>query len=121
MLSYFMNQRQIRGKEIVEKQNQIRRLNETHYEIKSQSRGIIHDVVGTEFGWSCSCEDHQFRKICCKHIHAVEISLAIRKQVKQKVVLDSVNIDSCISCKSENIIKRGIRKNKTHSIQRYSI
>ena len=56
MLPYCMNTRQIRGKSIVEKNDQIRRLNESHYEIKSQSRKITHDVIGTEFGWSCSCE-----------------------------------------------------------------
>ncbi len=113
-----MNQRELRGKEITEKQDQIRRLDETHYEVNSQTRNIIHDVVGTEFGWSCSCEDHNFRKICCKHIHAVEISLAIRKEVKPKVVLASINIDCCIFCKSNQLRKDGIRKNKTHSIQR---
>ena len=32
-----MNTRQTRGKSIVEKNDQIRRLNETHYEVKSQS------------------------------------------------------------------------------------
>ena len=67
MLLFYMNQRQIRGKQIFEEQDQIRQLNETHYEIKSQTRDITHDVVGTEFDWNCSCEDHQFRKTCCKH------------------------------------------------------
>ena len=113
-----MNQRQLKGKEIVEKQNQINRIDESHYEVNSQSRNITHDIVGTEFGWNCSCEDHNFRRTCCKHIHAVEISLTIRKEVKPKVVLDSVSIDCCIYCKSNQIRKDGIRKNKTHSIQR---
>ena len=81
---------------------------------------IIHDVVGTEFGWSCSCEDHKFRKTCCKHIHAVEISLKLRQKVKQKVVISHVKNSCCIYCNSENVVKRGIRNNKTHSIQRYS-
>jgi len=119
MLPYCMNQREIRGKEISEKNNQIRRLNESHYEVKSQSRNQIHDVIGTEFGWSCSCEDHNFRKICCKHIHAVEISLKLRKAVKKTVVLDVVNISCCQYCTSENIKKAGVRKNKTHNIQLY--
>ena len=113
-----MNQRELRGKSIVEKNDQITRLNETHYEVRSQSRNQTHDVIGTEFGWFCSCEDYYFRKTCCKHIHAVEISLRIRKEVKSKVVLDSVPTDYCIYCKSDRIRKDGIRKNKTHSIQR---
>ena len=113
-----MNTRQARGQTIVEKQGQIKRINETQYEVKSQNSGSLYDVVGTEFGWSCSCPDHQFCKVCCKHIHAVEISLKIRERVKQNVVLDSVNVDFCIYCKSSNLKKDGIRKNKTHSIQR---
>ena len=113
-----MNTRQARGQTIVEKQGQIKRINETQYEVKSQNSGSLYDVVGTEFGWSCSCPDHQFCKVCCKHIHAVEISLKIRERVKQNVVLDSVNVDFCIYCKSGNLKKDGIRKNKTHSIQR---
>ncbi len=112
-----MNEREIRGKQIAEKQDQIRRLNETHYEVNSQSRRITHDVVGTELGWSCSCEDHNFRKICCKHIHAVEISLNLHQKVKDDVVISEVVIDCCKYCKSQNIVKRGIRKNKSGNIQ----
>ena len=109
-----MNQRQIKGKEIIQKENQIKRLNESHYEVKIQ---IKHDVLGMELGWSCSCPDHQFRKVCCKHIHAVEVSLKLRKTVKENVIIEEVEIDWCQYCKSDKIIKRGIRRNKTHSIQ----
>jgi len=114
-----MNLREVKGKEIVEKQDQINRLNESHYEVKSQSRNQTHDVIGTEFGWSCSCEDHNFRKICCKHIHAVEISLKIRKAVKKSVILDRVVVSSCQFCSSDNLKKAGIRHNKNHDIQIY--
>ena len=113
-----MNTRQTRGQTIAERQGQIKRINETQYEVKSQNSGSLYDVVGIEFSWVCSCPDHQFRRVCCKHIHAVEISLKIRERVKQNVVLDSVNVDYCIYCKSNNLRKDGIRKNKTHSIQR---
>lgn len=113
-----MNPRKDRGQQIAEKDNQIRRLNESHYEVKSQSRGIVHDVVGTEFGGSCSCEDHKFRRGCCKHIHAVEISLSIRKEVK-KHVIEQVNVNCCQFCNSENISKWGIRHNKNCDLQVY--
>ena len=112
-----MTDRREKGQQITNKENQIRRLNETHYEVKSQSRNQTHDVVGTEFGWSCSCEDHYFKKICCKHIHAVEISLKLRKVVKESVIIDEVSVSCCQYCKSEKLKKAGIRKNKTHNIQ----
>ncbi len=115
-----MNARQQRGKQIVKRQDQIIRIDENHYRVNSQSRGNIqHDVVSTEFGWSCSCEDRLFRKTCCKHIHAVEISLSIRKEVEKIITVGQIQTDCCIHCKSSKIRKRGIRKNKTHSIQLY--
>ena len=72
-----------------------------------------------ESGWSCSCEDHYFKKICCKHIHAVEISIKIREQARPKVTIEQIQSKCCIYCESEDIKKKGIRKNKTQSIQKY--
>ncbi len=111
-----MNQREIKGKQIAEKPDQITRINETHYRVNSQSRNKQHDVISTEFGWSCSCEDHRFRNTCCKHIHTVEISNRIRKEVRQNVVISPIDNKYCIYCQSTNTLKRGIRKNKTHSV-----
>lgn len=58
-----MNPRESRGKQITEKSDQITRIDGTHYLVKSQSRKINHDVISTEFGWSCSCEDTYFRSL----------------------------------------------------------
>jgi len=113
-----MNQREIRGQKIAQKNNQIKRIDESHYQVNSQSRKITHDIIGTEFGWTCSCEDYAFRKTECKHIHAVEISLSIRKEVKEQVI-ESKNFNVCKFCESENYIKWNIRHNKNHDIQVY--
>ena len=114
-----MSQRESKGKEIAEKNNQIKRIDENHYQVNSQSRKIQHDVISTEFGWSCSCEDNFFRKTCCKHIHAVEISLYLRKEVENQVVLNPIENNCCKFCESEKIIKKGLRKNKNQNIQIY--
>ncbi len=114
-----MNQRETRGKSIFVKQGQITRINSTHYKVNSQSRNIQHDIISLESGWSCSCEDHYFKKICCKHIHAVEISLSIRQQVEKKITIDEIKNNSCPTCGSNNIRKDGIRHNKNYDIQRF--
>ena len=114
-----MDKRYCRGQQITEKNNQITRIDETHYKVKSQSRNIQHDVISLESGWSCSCEDHYFNKICCKHIHAVEISINIHKKVKDDVVISEVTFDSCKYCNSTYIVKMGIRHNKQHDIQMF--
>ena len=112
-----MTPREVKGKQIAQKQNQIIRIDETHYKVDSQSRDKQHDVISLESGWSCSCEDRFFRKTCCKHIHAVEISLNVHQKVKDDVVISEVVINCCKYCKSQNIVKRGIRKNKSGNIQ----
>ena len=108
-----------RGSKIAKKEGQITRLDKNTYKVNSQSSNSIYDVISTESGWICSCPDHRFRKVCCKHIHAVEISLSIRKEVEKKITMGQIQTDYCIHCKSSKIKKRGIRKNKTHSIQLY--
>jgi len=114
-----MNRREIRGRQIAEKQGQITRMDDTHYRVISQSRKIQHDVISTESGWSCSCEDHQYRKTCCKHIHAVEVSIRMHQRVRDDVVISEVRVDSCARCGSHKIKKDGVRRNKSGSIQRF--
>lgn len=114
------NPRKERGIEIANK-NQLRRIDEHTYKVKSQSSDKEYSVISSESGWNCSCPDHTFRKICCKHIHAVEFSLTIRKTVeKQTVTIEQINISSCPQCKSDKIVKHGLRHNKYGNLQRFS-
>ena len=114
-----MNQRQIKGKIIAQKNNQIIRIDKSHYKVNSQSRDKQHDIISLEYGWSCSCEDHYFNKICCKHIHAVEFSLKLREQVKKQITIKEVDVNCCQYCKSEKFVKCGLRHNKNYDIQIY--
>ena len=111
------------GRKIAENPNvQILRLNDHHYTVKSQTTNRKYDVLATESGFICNCSDHIFRKICCKHIHGVEFSIKFRAEVRErnKVVINQIDCSSCPKCKSENIVKHGIRKNKSGNLQRYS-
>jgi transposase-like protein len=114
-----MNNRKESGKEIAEKADQIRRIDESHYQVKSQSSDKWYDVISTEFGFQCSCPDHTYRKVCCKHSHAVEISIQLRKVVASQIVIREITIEACLYCKSESIKKDGLRHNKNYDIQRY--
>lgn len=115
------NPREEKGKEIAEKKDQIRRIDEFTYSVRSQTRHINYTVVHTETGWNCTCPDHTFRKVCCKHIHSVEFSIKLREQVRKQneVTIEEVTFSECPNCKSENFIKKGIRKNQSGNIQRY--
>lgn len=113
-----MDERKESGKQIAERPDQIKRINDNWYQVRAQSLDYEswYDVISTESGLVCDCPDHQWRKVKCKHIHAVEFSLQIRKQV-QPVIINQVETNHCKFCNSTNIIKKGLRKNKTYSLQ----
>jgi transposase-like protein len=117
-----VNPRQEKGKAIEEQGNQIRRIDEFTYSVRSQTRHVNYTVVKTNSSFVCNCPDHKFRKVCCKHIHSVEISIQLREQVREnnKTTISPINISSCQFCKSDNIKKSGIRKNKSGDIQRFA-
>ena len=114
-----MNPREERGKMIASKQNQIVRLDDLRYTVRSQSSNKVYEVVSTERGWNCACPDHTYRNVCCKHIHAVEISRKMREAVKEGVVIRKVDLDKCKFCDSENITKKGIKKLKCRTMQQF--
>jgi len=114
-----MNQREQKGKEIADGEEQIKRIDEHSYKVKSQSGNGEYDVISTENGWICSCADHTYRKVCCKHIHAVEFSLELRKKVESSITIQPINNLVCQFCTSNKIVKNALRHNKYGNIQRY--
>lgn len=63
---------------------------------------------------------HKFRGVKCKHIYCVEFSLQIRQTVKEQIVIKPVNVQACPVCLiSNNVVRHGIRKNKSGHIQKF--
>ena len=114
-----MNPREMRGQAICTKQGQIERKSDTHYFVKSQSSDGIYDVISLESGWMCSCPDHYYRRVCCKHIHAVEISLGMREVVQAEIIIPQIDLGKCKFCDSSNIHKKGIKKAKKGNLQQF--
>jgi transposase-like protein len=112
------NPRESRGLEIAKaKESQITRFDQATYKVLSQSGNGEYAVCLSEDEWRCECPDHRFRGVKCKHIWAVEFSLKIREQVRKNIVIEEVAISNCIFCHSSNIVKDGVRKNKSGAIQ----
>ncbi len=109
--------RQERGRMIVEKSDQIQRIDECKYRVASQSGKGFYAVVKKGGNWACKCPDHIYREIKCKHIWAVELSLAVRKAVQAHVIQPVTVAQVCVFCKSENIVRDGLRHNKVGDIQ----
>ena len=96
----------------------IKRISELKYIVKSQNGNGGYDVCSTDLGGVCSCPDHKFRGVKCKHVFAVEISFALRKEV-EVARIEPLDINCCIFCNSSNIVKDGLRHNKRGDIQKY--
>lgn len=111
--------REERGRIIAEHIGNIRRIDDTHYEVKAQSTDGFYNIDKTEIGWICSCPDYRKRGVKCKHIHAVEISFHLREQIK-KVRIEPVTETTCQYCHSKNVVKRGVRHNKCGDLQSYN-
>jgi len=126
--------RQVKAVDIISDGIQIKRKNKLHYRVQSQSEdGIWYDVIkryghnkgGHQEGeWTCNCLDFIYRHIICKHCYAVTLWKQQDKKVVTQDVLPPIlpisnEINNCIKCKSESLIKCGIRHNKSGDIQRY--
>ena len=113
--------REERGKAITEKKGQIWRYSDNLYRVRSQSGHGSYQVQKTDLGWKCTCPDHVNRGVECKHIIAVKLSFAIRKQVETVKRITPINTtaDLCAYCGSSLIIKDGARHNDYGDIQVY--
>ncbi len=104
--------------------NQVKRITAVFYKVKSQSSDFWYEVrhpYKSDGEWSCTCSDHIFRKIDCKHILSVYLS----KELRHKIIVNSdvddieTSLEFACKCGSQNIRKDGIRNNKACKIQRY--
>lgn len=111
--------REEKGEKIAKKKDAIKRLNETKYRVRSQSGNGMYYVENTSIGWTCTCPDHTFRGMVCKHIWAVKISIGMREQAKPKKILEPITITGCPECGSSHIRRDGVRHNKSGDLQKY--
>jgi transposase-like protein len=110
--------RVMRGQAIYKSGSQIKRLDAETYQVNSQSgHGLYTIVNGGKYGWRCSCPDHIYREVKCKHIWAVEFSLKLRDRVRENVVIQPLSVNACIFCQSTEITRDGLRHNKSGDIQ----
>ncbi len=113
--------RALKAEEITKTEGFVKRVDEYSYKVHSQTGDFNYDVMATESGWRCSCPDHTYRNVRCKHITAVEVSQALRKNVEaSSLVIRPISIHSCPKCNSESIKKSGLRHNQAGDLQRFA-
>lgn len=113
------NQREQRGEAIARLSNQINRIDENTYTVKSQSHDGEYYIAKVCGEWLCECPDNKYRHVKCKHVYAVEFSQSLRAEVAVKRIEPIENLSECVYCGSSNIVRDGIRKNKAGTIQKF--
>jgi transposase-like protein len=119
MTTNSMAGREERGQQIAEAEGQVRRVDDSTYKVHSQFSDWWYQVVATETEWVCSCPDHSYRAVKCKHIFAVEFSRKIRQTVRESINIEPVVVSECAFCHSRNLKRFGVRHNKSGDIQRF--
>jgi len=112
------NARQIRGYAIIAKGDDPQEVGKDEYKIPSQSKEGHYLVKKGYRVWTCTCPDHVFRQVDCKHINAVQFWLKLKdrlvEEARERIVfkIRGEQTVKCPHCSSENIMKKGQRKNK---------
>jgi transposase-like protein len=119
MANQILTTREERGQTIAKLSNQIDRVDNCLYVVKSQSGNGDYAVTKVDDEWVCQCPDNTYRHIECKHIHAVKFSLTIRAEIATNRVIPEMNIQNCQYCSSSEIVKDGVRHNKHGDLQVY--
>ena len=60
--------RREQGKIIAQMNGSVKRISDTAYIVSSQSGNGSYNVNATDIGWNCSCPNHLYRGVKCKHI-----------------------------------------------------
>jgi transposase-like protein len=117
-MNEIINSRETRGLTIAQaKENQIIRVDENFYTVKSQNGNGEYAVYVVDSEWHCECPDHTYRHLKCKHLFAVDFSKSLRTEVANSRVIPELNTEQCIYCGSKDIVKHGLRHNKHKDIQ----
>jgi transposase-like protein len=113
------NELERRGWEIANSFGSVKKMNAHWYRVYSYIDKKENSVSLNNNRWICSCEIFNNLHVKCEHIYAIEISIALNTEVVIQSIKPLDNLLECIFCGSPNIIRWGIRKNKSGYLQRY--
>ncbi|RLI76342.1 IS6 family transposase [Archaeoglobales archaeon] len=99
--------RAIRGYTILANGGEPKQIGANTFKIPSQSSDKTYTVTNKGDEWHCTCPDHTYRKVICKHIYAVKLWLALKKKLAKEDVVIEETKPACKFCGSQNVIKYG--------------
>jgi transposase-like protein len=120
--SVFENPRIRRGMAILAISDQIEKIDQQTFKVKSQSNNGYYIVTNYDNKYRCTCPDHKKNdfKVDCKHIHAIKLKQVWNNSLELLDAYKEINEKkTCRFCGSENIEKHGFRYIKNGKKQRY--
>jgi transposase len=87
-----IDSREERGKAIAAKGDQIKKINEHLFKVRSQSGKKVYDVKETPKGITCTCPDFLYRGGRCKHIAATRYYLEVQKDTPRGTVTEKIHL-----------------------------
>ncbi|MFY9749645.1 MAG: transposase [Methanoregula sp.] len=84
--------REERGKAIVEKNGQIKKVDDHSYTVKSQTGHGVYEVKATDKGMTCTCPDFVERGLPCKHILATRFYLEVQRDTPKGTVTEKMHL-----------------------------
>ena len=84
--------REERGKAIVEKNGQIKKVDDHSYTVKSQTGHGVYEVKATDKGMTCTCPDFVKRGLPCKHILATRFYLEVQRDTPKGTVTEKMHL-----------------------------
>lgn len=116
-----MCERENRGITIIENGTKINIKQEDVFLVPSQSTKSKYRVIRNYDKWVCTCPDHKYRQVECKHIFAVRHWLDLRQywNADGQYIEKNNIIPTCVYCNSLQVVKNGTRKTKGIMKNRY--
>ncbi len=86
------SRRDARGKEIAAKGDQIKKVSDYSFRVKSQSGKGAYEVKQTKDGMTCTCPDFMYRGGRCKHIASIRYYLEVEKDTPHGIIYEKVHL-----------------------------
>ena len=115
----------LRGQSMIEQGFEPVETDNRTFQIHSQSSDKQYNILHKYNAWYCDCPDYLYRKLECKHIHAVRFWQELKNKlitehaqelelVEAEIIAQKEDVSfACVYCGSEDIIKHGTRLTKT--------
>jgi uncharacterized Zn finger protein len=84
--------REQRGKAIADQGDQIKKVGENSFKVRSQSSNRTYEVKNSITGMTCTCPDFVYRGGKCKHIMATRYYLEVEKDTPKGTVTEKVHL-----------------------------